>query len=299
MAETRRIKRLEQSDPVHAECDVPRFTMRRIVGIEFGRAQSVSMDEIHLAADIDFGAINIKIGDETYSLSLASALVLLEKENANVVTGSKYSHVLSKGEVSTSAAEKQSSARSGSVEVSGAANLLTGLTSKIGGAFNKSGNKAAEASSVISHRINFVTPEGQDGWRIGGANGDPRLASNDLRGAFIDPHGDGAANPLCTLEAIDTDTPVSGRIRVQASLDDFRLRGRQREKEALETIGEGLEADKPEFVARETEAEAELRERVATMALLLPKRREADEALLDIAARSFTFTPEIETDELR
>ena len=92
---------------------------------------------------------------------------------------------------------------------------------------------------------------------------------------------------------------MSGRIRVQASLDDFRLRGKTREKQALETIGEGLEADKPEFVARETEAEAELRERVATMALLLPKRREADEALLDIAACSFTFTPEIETDELR
>jgi hypothetical protein len=271
--------------------------MRRIIGIEFGRAQSVSMDEIHLAADIDFGAIDIKIGDDSYTLSLASVLVLLEKTNANIVTGSKYSHALAEGEIVTNATETQSSASGGGVEAGAGADDTTRFGGKLKAWINRSGNKALEASTNIKHRINLVTPEGQDGWRIGGPNGNPLLATKDLRGAVIDSRNGDNAKPLCTLEAVDPDMSVSGRIRVQATLDDFRLRGKARENAALDGVSVGLQKDQLKLVSREKATEQELRERVAVMSLLLPKRREADEILLDIAVRSFTFLPEAITDE--
>ena len=291
-ATSRRIKALEQSDPVHARCATPRFTMAKIVGIEFGRAQSAYMDEIHLATDIDFGAVTIRIGDYSYSLSLASALILLEKTNASVVPGSKYSDIQAEGEIAVKSADSSKNERGGGIE--GEVGAGTSFLAKAKGAIHLKSDKAHEASQKITHRIALVVPEGQDGWRVGGPHGNRLLQTKDLRGPAINSRQGDDASPLCTLTAINPDLPVNGRIRVQAALTDFRLRGAAREADALETVGEGIESDQANFGKREKIAEQDLRERVAAMALLKPLRRaEADEGLFDIASRRFFFLPEM------
>jgi hypothetical protein len=270
--------------------------MRLMVGIELGQAQSAYMNEIHLATDITFGTYDIKIDDGDYTLSLASALVLLEKSNANIVTGSKYSHIITEGEIVTNAVEMQKSANGGGIDASAGVDA-NGFSGKLKAALNLGSSKAKEASTSVKHQINFVTPEGQDGWRIGGVNGNPKLATKDLRGDAINSRKGDQSKPLCTLEAVDPDSPVSGRIRVQASLDDFRLHSKTSGNASLDSIKDGLEKDQPKLAKREHRAEQELRERVAAVALLLPKRRQADEYLFDIASRGFTFWPDIKMDK--
>lgn len=299
MADSRRIRKLDQSDPVHAMCDVPRFSLRRMIGIEFGQAQSVYMDEIRLATDIDFGTVTIKIGQDNYTLSLASALVILEKTNANIVSHSKYSDVLSEGEIAAKASEMQKSGKSSSFEIGGEANQKSGIGGFMKGAFKRDSGQSAEATTVVQHRITLVSPEGQDSWRIGGPDGNPLLATKDLRGPVINSHHGDAAKPLCTLVAIDPDQPVTGRLRVQTSPAHFRLRGDARTTEAIDGVSEGFALDQGKFAKRERGNEQELRERVAAMALLkpvrLPNREMADEGMLDLASRSFAFMPDIET----
>lgn len=299
MADTRRIQKLDQSEPVHAQCDIPRFSLRRMIGIQFGSAQSVFMDEIRLATDIEFGTVDINLGDATYTLSLASALVILEKTNADIVAHSKYSDVLSEGEIAAKASEIQKSSKAASFGADGEASLKTGFVGSVKGMFKRESGQTAEATTHVTHRITLVSPEGQDSWRIGGPDGNPLLETKDLRGPVINSsHGD-IAKPLCMLAAIDPDQPVTGRIRIQANTAHFRLRGNARADWALDGVSEGFANDQVKFAKREKSKEQELRERVATMALLkpmsLPDREVADEGMLDLAARSFAFVPDMET----
>jgi hypothetical protein len=255
------------------------------------------MDDIRLAADLSFDGLSIRIGDEHYTLSLASVRVILEKTNADIVAGSKYSHLLSEGEIVAEASAMDSSATShnlgGEVEAS-----LKGLKGKLFGGGKRSGAKEKKASTTVTHRIEFVSPGGQDSWRIGGPDGDPRLASMDLRGSVIKSVWGEELRPLCRFSAIDPDQPVSGCLRIQASPDNFRLRGTSWTAEAKDILDEELRKDQPKFVKRAVSAEQALRERVAAMALLKPmlspNRKKPDEGMLDLAVRSFAFIPETE-----
>lgn len=260
MAAARRIKRLDQSEPVHATCDVPTFSLAAIIGIDFGRAQSVAMDDIRLAADLSFGSRSIRIGDETYTLSLASVRVILEKDNADIAAGSKYSHVLSEGEVVGKASDLKTSDSGHSYGVEAKAGLLGTMTGGIFGGGKRSHAMKLEDHTSVTHRINFVSPEGQDSWRVGGPDGDPRLPTKDLRGPVINSIWGEELRPLCRFEAIDPDQPVSGCLRIQASPEDFRLRGKASEAVTKDNVVEGLSMDQRKLAKRaETAAEHRFR----------------------------------------
>lgn len=298
MAMARRIKQLLQQEPVHAACDIPAFSLAAIIGIDLGRGQSSAMDDIRLAADLSFGSLSIKIGDEHYTLSLASVRVILEKDNADIAAGSKYSHVLSEGEVVGKASDLKTSDSGHSYSVEAKAGWPGTITGGIFGGGKRSHAKKLEDHTNVTHRINFVSPEGQDSWRIGGPDGDPRLPTKDLRGPVINSIWDEEPRPLCRFEAIDPDQPVSGCLRIQASPEDFRLRGKASEAVAKDMVLEGLSKDQRKLAKRANSAEEQLRERVAAMALFKPMlpqaRKQPDEGMLDLAARSFAFIPDIE-----
>lgn len=298
MAAARRIKRLDQSEPVHAACDIPACSLAAIIGIDLGRGQSSAMDHIRLAADLSFGSHSIRIGDETYTLSLASVRVVLEKANAAIVTGSKYSHVLSEGEIAAEASDKKTKETRQVYGVGVKASFPRVAAGNIAADGKHSRAEEESASTSVKHRIKFVSPEGQDSWRIGGPDGDPRLATRDLRGLVISSSQGEDVRPLCRFEATDPDQPVTGWLRIQASPEDFRLGGKPREAEAKDMLGEGLAKDQRKFTKLAESAEEQLRLRVATMALLqpmrLPNRKKPDEGMLDLATCSFAFIPDRE-----
>lgn len=102
-----RIGKFEQSDPVHAKCDQPKLDFEDMIGIQFGRCQSASMNQINLGVDIDFSSVEITIEDQPYELSLASVVVHLEKSNAEIEPGSKYRHVLRPGKIDSTASASE------------------------------------------------------------------------------------------------------------------------------------------------------------------------------------------------
>jgi hypothetical protein len=298
VAESRRIKQFLRPDAVHATCDVPAFSLAAFIGIDLGQAQSVTMDDIGLAVDLSFDSHSIRIGDEYYTLSLASVRVILEKDNADIVAGSKYSHELSEGEIVAEASDMQTSGREHSYGGKAEAGLLKGIAGKLSFRGKRSGAKEKKASTKVKHRINFVSPGGQDSWRVGGPDGDPRLDTKDLRGKVINSVWGEERRLLCQLEAIDPNQPVTGRLRIQANPEDFRLRGKARQAVAKDMVVDGVEKNQGKLVESIESTEKQLRERVAAMALLkdvrLPDRKTPDEGMLDLAARSFAYIPDIE-----
>lgn len=293
MSEPKRIGRFEQTDPVHAQCDMPRFDFRSVVGIEFGRMQSTTMDSIHLGTDIEFGTVDLMIEGQPYTLSLASALIRLEKTNANIMPGSKYRHILSGGEIEAHSARSRQEARGHALAVGAAGGTDGAAAGKAKGGWFRSGGKASKADVRIKHEVALVTTAGQDAWRAGGEAGHPFLETGDLRGTIVNSYRGDQATPLCTLEAVDPSQSIRGRIRIQASATDFRLKSkRQQNPAALPSIREGLRKDQRAYATRAEQSETTLKEQVALLALLMPARGHADDGMLDLAERGFVFSPE-------
>ncbi len=294
-----RIGRLEQSEPVHAQCDQPRFCFSAIIGINFGQCQSSTMDAINLGADVDLGAIELTIEGQPYELSLACATVRLEKDNADIAVGSKYRHVLREGQIESSVATTERSGRG--YELGGG--IEGDSTGKGRGFFRLSGqrkhNREAESKSRVEPAIVLVESFGQDRWSVGGPDGDPRSQTSDLRGPVITSFRDDAMTPLCRLVAHDGSRPVTGRLRIQASPTDFRLRAKRQPMPyrtgpaaPMDSIAEGLGDDRGKFRKRAERAEMSLKERVAALALVEgAKRRETEDPLIDLAERAFAFLP--------
>jgi hypothetical protein len=291
-----RIGKFEQSDPVHAKCDQPKFGFDDMIGIEFGRCQSSSMDHIRLGVDIDFGSVEITIEDQPYELSLSSIIIQLEKENAEVEPGSKYHHVLRPGKIDSTASAVERTSGGYNIDVGGDVSAQTPKAG-IKGKFSKSSKREAETKLAIEFEIALVEPSGQDRWKAGGAEGNPLSPTKDLRGPIIQSFRGDQMTPLCVLKANNPSKAVVARVRVQASATDFRLRPKQQAfvgvpRSAHGSIRDGLKSDQNSFHKRAESADLSLKHRVAALALVqVPKKRTTD-PMLDLAERIVAIEPE-------
>lgn len=304
--EMRRIGRFEQSNPVHARCDNPAFDFQDVIGIEFGQCQSVTMGQIHLGADISFGPIELTIDGQPYEFSLAAARVRLEHENADVQSASRYRHVLTEGKIEASFSEKELKSLGVSIDASGNIGVEGRPKSGLSALFSKKSGKESQSVQVVQHEIPLVLPSGQGLWQLGGSNGDPRRRERDLRGAIISSFSDDKMTPLCILAARDSNAAVTGRVTVEASATDFRLRAKVHQNPsksgpaaAVESIRDGLVSDKQKYSRRAKEAEESLKERVAALALFNFPRVGTRDPMMNLAERRFSIEPLPTTDEGR
>jgi len=290
-----RIGKFEQSDPVHAKCDQPKLDFEDMIGIQFGRCQSISMNQINLGVDIDFNSIEITIEDQPYELSLSSVVVLLEKSNAEIQPGSKYRHVLRPGKIDStaSATERTSAGYDAHAEVG----ILGMPKGSLRGKLSKSGKREAETKLAVEFEIALVEPAGQDRWKIGGADGNPLSQTRDLRGPIVQSFREDRMTPLCVLRANDPSSAIVGRVRIQASATDFRLRPKQQPylgapRSAHGSIRDGLKSDQNSFQKRADQADLSLKNRVAALALTQLQKKKANDPMLDLAERMIVIEPE-------
>ena len=292
-----RIGKFEQSEPVHARCDHPKFGFEDMIGIEFGRCQSTSMSRINLGVDINFGTIEITIEDQPYELSLSAATVFLERQNADIEPGTKYHHVLRPGKIDNiaSASERTSSGYEAHAETTAAG--LRPPTLGLRGKFSKSSKREAEAKLAVEFEIILVEPTGQDRWKAGGPDGNPLRPTRDLRGPIIQSFRNEQMTPLCVLKAKDPSISVVGRLRIQASATDFRLRPKQQSyigapRSAHGSIRDGLKNDQAPFHKRAENADLSLKQRVAALALIQAPKKKSSDPMLDLAERTVIIEPE-------
>lgn len=276
------------SKAVHAKTPAIEISWRRVVGIQIDRAQNATMDDIALAVDLDFGATTIETGDASLRLSLKSAYLQLELDNASIDLTSKYVERFADGHVA--ATEQKTSEKGSTVDLAtGATGDQDGVMARAAATFGWRSNKTAKSDTNVTRRINLVTPSGQDGWWLG-PEGDARMLAGDLEGQVLYWNHGEMVKPLCRLRANDSSTPVTARLRVQVQISHFRISAR--EDAVRDDMAKALTADRSDIVKRMKAAEAELRSRVAAMAMLLPNLSEADPGYFDIASRTVRFVPE-------
>lgn len=295
--ESSRIGRFEQSMPVHAKCDAPSIDFEDMIGIEFGQCQSVSMGNINLGADISLGPIELIIDGQPYEFSLAAFRVRLEHENADVHSASRYRHVLSEGRLAASVSEKEHKSVGSEFNLDGRATAAGGSGAGISGFWKRKSGKESESVVTVQPEIVFVEPTGQGLWQVGGPNGDPRRIERDLRGTVISSYLNDEMKPLCSLSARDAQQPVTGRVSIEASATDFRLRSKSQRNPykvsgaVSDSVRDGLAEDHKAYLKRSREAEDRLKERVAALALFEFPRRIAKVPMINLAERRFVVSP--------
>jgi hypothetical protein len=290
----RQIDKLDHYETIHAKCKQPEFSFRDLISIYIGQCQSSTMDAINLGVDVSFEAKEISIDGLPCDLSIAEATIRLEHENAIVHGESRYRHVLKAGRVEASHSTRHTNSSGGEIGIDSALGVATApKVGIVGNLFGKKG-KESEALYRAEPEIVLVQPGGQDSWKLGGPDGNPLTETRDLRGPIISSFLDDAMKPLCRFSAKDEAKPVSGKIRVQASVTNFRLRAKRQpfsRESTTDSIRDGLADDRKPYLKRVHEAEATLKERVAGLVLLSPNRPGADSPVFDLAERGFAFVP--------
>lgn len=217
------VRRIVKIGPTHAR------GLKNLVGLNSAIRQGDATSKMSLDAELSCGKAPIKIRGQEYELALRSCYLSVERENCDVVVGTRYEYWLSEGSYKASSVERETvdRAQNAGVEISAEGDLLTGIA-KLAGKLNfgksRKKQKKEESTTQKDARTELISASGEDRWKVGDhVNGDARRQDGLLSGVYFNEHGNDL-RPLCILSTVDEGQVAGVTLSVTASFGSLVVR---------------------------------------------------------------------------